>query len=145
MPESVSQSGVYQLVQKLPSLINYFNQPDAACWGDAYVSPEEELMIFRSNRPDGFGGSDLYIIFRTEQNDWSNPVNLGSKIRYPSDELGGDITPDGNYLTFGRDGDIYRGSANFIDQQRETLLTKNYQTYLPCLRKKFDFARPPAA
>lgn len=79
-------------------------------------------MIFRSNRPGGFGGSDLYTTFMTEQNKWSNPMNLGSKINSPSDELGGDITPDGNYLTFGRDGDIYWVSTDFIDRKRKEAL-----------------------
>ncbi len=116
------RNGAYQPVEILPSPINYLNQSDAACWGDAYVSPEEEFMIFRSNRPGGFGGSDLYITFRTEQNKWSNPMNLGSKINTLSDELGGDITPDGNYLTFGRDGDIYWVSAGFIDRKRKEFL-----------------------
>ncbi len=117
--------GVYQEVEKLPRPINYRNQPDTECWGDAYVSPDEEFMIFRSNRPGGFGGSDLYITF-IKENSWSDPVNLGSKINSPSDELGGDVTPDGNYLTFGRNGDIYWVSTGFIDQIRKKFSIKTY-------------------
>ncbi len=117
--EASTATGCIELVKKLPDPINYRNQPDTKCWGDAYVSPDEEFMIFRSNRPGGFGGSDLYITFRTDQNAWSNPVNLGSQINSPSDELGGDVTPDGNYLTFGRDGDIYWVSTGFIDRKRK--------------------------
>ena len=83
------------------------------------MSPDEEFMIFRSNRPGGFGGSDLYVTFIIEENNWSAPVNLGSKINSPSDELGGDVTPDGNYLTFGRNGDIYWVSTGFIDRIRK--------------------------
>ena len=114
------RNGAYQPVEKLPRPINYLNQPDTECWGDAYVSPDEEFMIFRSNRPGGFGGSDLYITFK-KGNIWSDPVNLGSKINSSSDELGGDITPDGKYMTFGRDGDIYWVSADFVTQRKQDL------------------------
>jgi hypothetical protein len=49
-------------------------------------------------------------------------VNLGSKINSSSDELGGDITPDGKYMTFGRDGDIYWVSADFVNQRKQELI-----------------------
>lgn len=72
-------------------------------------------MIFRSNRPGGYGGSDLYITFKNQSDQWTNPKNLGAKINSEHDELGGDITPDGKFLTFSRNGDIYWVSAVFVE------------------------------
>ncbi len=45
-------------------------------------------MIFSSNRPGGFGGKDLWKVTRnSEQESFSNPVNLGSKVNTAGDEL----------------------------------------------------------
>jgi outer membrane protein OmpA-like peptidoglycan-associated protein len=37
--------------------------------------------------PGGFGGSDLYISSKNEQNQWSKPQNLGDKINSEGDEM----------------------------------------------------------
>jgi len=112
--KSEYQNGQYSEIEVVPSPINHMNLDSVACWGDPYVSPDEELMIFRSNREGGYGGSDLYIVFKRKNGKWSEPQNLGSKINSQFDELGADITPDGKYLTFGRNSDIYWVSTNFL-------------------------------
>ena len=111
-------SGDYEDVKILEAPINHMNIVETECWGDPYVARDEDYMIFRSNRSGGYGGSDLYISYKMEKGSWSDPQNLGPNINTKSDELGGDITPDGKYLTFGRDGDIYWVSARFIDRLR---------------------------
>lgn len=45
----------------------------------------DNMMVFTSNRPGGFGGYDLYYS-RFENGSWSAPVNFGSKINTTSDE-----------------------------------------------------------
>lgn len=116
--KSEFKQGKYQNTEILPSPINYQNIEGEECWGDPFVSPKEEYMIFRSNRMGGYGGSDLYITFNMNNGQWSQPKNLGEKINSNFDELGGDITPDGKYMTFGRDGDIYWVSTDFIRLMR---------------------------
>lgn len=45
-------------------------------------------MVFSSNCQGGFGGKDLWKVTRTsEQEPFSNPVNLGSKVNTVGDEL----------------------------------------------------------
>lgn len=52
---------------------------------DPFISPDEDYIIFTSNRPGGYGSNDLYISFY--QNDkWSKPVNLGDGINTSSSE-----------------------------------------------------------
>jgi len=123
--KSTYQNGAYAEVDTLPRPINGMNLVGTEVWGDPYVSPAEDLMIFRSNREAGYGGSDLYITFKTKAGDWSPPQNLGPKINTASDELGGDLTPDGKYLTFGRDGDIYWVSADFVDRMRPSVTARS--------------------
>lgn len=117
--KSEFKHGSYGEIDILPPPINQMNEEDEECWGDPYVSPDESLMIFRSNRKGGYGGSDLYITYKNKEGNWSEPQNVGPHINSADDELGGDITPDGKYLTFGRNGDIYWVSTSFIKELRK--------------------------
>lgn len=45
----------------------------------------ENMMVFASNRPGGFGGFDLYYSL-FEKGKWSAPVNFGRKINTSADE-----------------------------------------------------------
>jgi hypothetical protein len=67
---------------------------------DPYVSPDEGLLIFASNRPGGQGGSDLYISFREAGGAWTDAVNLGKEINSPGPEFSPMLSPDGKYLFF---------------------------------------------
>lgn len=113
------RNGRYLEVEVLDPPINTLNSAESECWGDAYVTPDEKIIIFRSDRPGGFGGSDLYIAYKLKNHEWSEPINLGPHINTASDELSGDLTPDGKYLTFSRNGDIYWVSSHFIKYLKE--------------------------
>ena len=48
---------------------------------NAYVSPEEHLIIFSSfGRADGLGGGDLYISRKDNSGNWTASKNLGASI-----------------------------------------------------------------
>jgi hypothetical protein len=118
------KKGNYEPPVMLPYPINHANTSQT--WGDPFVAPDESYMIFKSNRPGGYGGTDNYISFRKPDGTWTNPKNLGPLINSAYEETAGDITPDGQYMTFGRNGDLYWVSAGFIDSLRET----NFTPYL---------------
>ena len=117
--KSAYRNGQYEKVEVLDKPINHLNSSQEECWGDPFVDKNETMMIFRSNRTGGYGGSDLYITFKSKEGAWSSPKNLGPKINSEFDELGGDITPDGKYMTFGRNGDIYWVSTSFIEKMKK--------------------------
>lgn len=53
---------------------------------NAYVNPEEDLLIFSSfGRHDGLGGGDLYMSRKDSNGQWKPAVNLGAEIN--SDQL----------------------------------------------------------
>jgi hypothetical protein len=48
---------------------------------NAYINPEENLIIFSSfGRSDGFGGGDLYISRKDDSGNWTASKNLGESI-----------------------------------------------------------------
>ncbi len=118
------RKGKYAPPVRLPYPVNYANTGQT--WGDAFVAPDESYMIFKSNRPGGYGGTDNYISYRKPDGSWTNPKNLGPLINSRHEETAGDITPDGKYMTFGRNGDLYWVSAGFIDSLKAT----NFIPYL---------------
>lgn len=55
----------------------------------ASVSTDGHTLYFTSNRPGGFGGTDLYMARRRDKRDdlgWESPVNLGSALNSPFTE-----------------------------------------------------------
>jgi Tol biopolymer transport system component len=51
---------------------------------DPAVSPDELTLYFASSRPDGLGGSDLWMMTRATKHDsWSEPMNLGPMVNSP--------------------------------------------------------------
>ena len=116
--------GIYQKPIKLPTIIN--TGISNRTWADAFIAPNESYIIFNSNRSGGYGDIDLYISYKKENGSWTNPKNLGDKINTSKEDWDGDITPDGKYMTFSRNGDIYWVSTSFIDSLEHT----NFIPYL---------------
>ncbi|MCX6307230.1 MAG: putative Ig domain-containing protein [Bacteroidetes bacterium] len=116
-------NGTYQNRVILPTPVNFIG---SQTWGDPYVSPDESYMIIKSIRDGGFGQNDLYISYFRQDSTWTNPKNLGNVINTPLDETSGDITPDGLYMTYGSNKDLYWVSTSFIDSLKYT----NFVPYL---------------
>ncbi|WP_456459907.1 OmpA family protein [Reichenbachiella sp.] len=84
------------------------------------MNEQGNLLIFASNMPGGFGGSDLYYCTLQSDSSWSKPVNLGKKINTEGNEYF--PTLDGNSLFFSSNGhpgigglDIYQ--TTFINNK----------------------------
>ncbi len=69
-------------------------------------------VIFASNRPGGYGGSDLYISFY-QSGQWSSPENLGDKINTTGDELFPFISKT-RQLYFASDGHVGLGGLDIF-------------------------------
>ncbi len=66
---------------------------------DAYVSPDEDLLIYTSaNREGGYGKGDLYYSLRDKNGNWSKAKNLGPKFNGPGYEFCSYLTRDKKYF-----------------------------------------------
>lgn len=65
-----------------------------------FIAPDENFLLFQSDRPRSFGGNDLYVSFKQEDNRWGKPVNLGETINSSWSDFGPYVSPDGKYLFF---------------------------------------------
>ena len=113
---AIQNSNGYEIPELLPKEINskFFD------W-TPYISPDETYLIFSSNRPssrDNYG--DLYISFKDNDNNWSEPINMGNKINTNKQERFPKISENGQILFFTRAtdnnyDDIFWISSKIID------------------------------
>ena len=81
----------------------YFNSKHYST-GQASLSPDGKVMYFVSDRPGGFGGTDIYKSVKGKDGKWSSPENLGSKINSEGNEMFPYYDAKGGYLFFSSDG-----------------------------------------
>jgi hypothetical protein len=69
---------------------------------NAFIAPDESyLIVSTGNREDTFGGTDYFVVFRSEDDRWSEPINMGEGVNTPGDgEFSPYVSPDGRYFFF---------------------------------------------
>lgn len=84
---------------------------------NAFVAPDESYMIVPAvGMPDAYDGADYYIVFRDENDRWSEPVNMGAMVN--QDNARGwspYVSPDGTAFFFmaTRTGEIEESDWNY--------------------------------
>ena len=79
--------------------------PEVNCGSNrfnVFVAPDEAFAIVPNvGREDAIGGVDYYVVFRSEDDTWSEPINMGPAINQPEGrEWSASLSPDGKYLFF---------------------------------------------
>ena len=75
---------------------------------DPLIAPDGSFIMWASDRPGGFGNTDLYISFRKTSDDaspefqWGDAINMGPLINTPDYEVAPRLSPDGRFLFFDR-------------------------------------------
>ena len=83
------------------------------------LSPDGKAAFFSSDRPDGFGGLDLYITTRQPDGSWSPAFNLGASINTPYDEDSPFISNDNTTLYFSSRGHNSVGGFDLFRSQTD--------------------------
>ncbi len=79
------------------------------------LSPDKRALYFSSNRPGGFGNTDLYVSYRQPNGKWSAAVNMGPHINTAGKEQAPFIHADNATLYFTSDGlPGYGGNDIFV-------------------------------
>ena len=69
---------------------------------NAFIAPDESYIIVPAvGMPDTYDGVDYYIVFRDENDNWSEPVNMGAMVN--QDNAAGYspyVSPDGEQFFF---------------------------------------------
>lgn len=88
---------------------------------NAFVAPDESYLIVPVfGREDSLGGTDYYVVFRNEDDTWTGPINLGSKVNTSENaEWSPYVSPDGKYFFF------MSSRSRFAKSYSEARLTYN--------------------
>ncbi len=78
-----------------------YNNPEYSV-GHPTISKDGQTLVFISDMPGGYGGTDLYMC-KKDGLDWSEPINLGPEINTPENEMFPFIYND-NELYFSSNG-----------------------------------------
>ncbi len=92
----INRMGHWEYAKALP-----FNNK-AWSVGHPAVVPNQNALIFASDQPGGYGGTDLYLVRETEEG-WQQPENLGPLINTAGNEVFPYVTDD-LQLYFSSDG-----------------------------------------
>lgn len=109
-----------------PALLSFCTSGDEL---SPFISSDNQTLYFASDDIDGGqGGYDIYVTYRTGDNTWSAPKNLGPAVNSKSNELFFSIPPieDALYLASDRSGgqgnfDLYRISPNPIKPKPKSI------------------------
>ncbi|MBS1488526.1 MAG: PD40 domain-containing protein [Bacteroidetes bacterium] len=91
--------GKWSEPKPLPGIINSSYRESSVS-----ITPDGNTLYFASERPGGFGGSDIYIATKGSNNQWSRVKNAGTMINTEYDEDGPFIVADTKTLYFSSKG-----------------------------------------
>ncbi|MCP4290774.1 MAG: hypothetical protein GY780_02945 [bacterium] len=99
--------------EELPEILN---EPMGAA--HPCVSPDGALLIFDSRRTikeDDLPYGDFYMSRRTPEGQWGVPLRLPVPLNSPGENICASFSPDGKYLFFTANRDIYWVSAEILE------------------------------
>ena len=114
------KGGKWSNPERLGNEINSKFQEASACF-----SPDQQTLYFSSNRPEGFGGKDLYQVKKLPNQMWSLPKNLGPNINTAYDEDAPFMDVDDQTLYFASKGHKTMGGYDIF---RTSRTGKNWST-----------------
>ena len=76
------------------------------------IAPDGNSIYFASNRPDGYGGIDIYVSYKNEKGFWEEAINLGPSINTKGDDQTPFIHADNQSLYFSSNGRLGFGGSD---------------------------------
>ena len=98
-------NGVWSKAEPLPSPINSVSWESSGCF-----SPDGQFFFFSSDRSEGYGELDIYMVKLDADGKWGRPINLGPEVNTPANEDAPFMHGDGT-LYFGSEG--HKGLGNY--------------------------------
>lgn len=130
-----NEKGKWENIKELPFNSDEFNTAHPA------LSPDEKYLYFASDRPGGFGESDLYKVKINNEDSFGEPENLGKEINTAAKETFPYVTSD-NELFFASDGHLGLGGLDVfaVKIKDNSLYSKVLNVGKPINSEYDDFA-----
>ena len=127
---------------KIGTLVPFIYNSENYSVAHPTVSKNGDMIYFASDKPGGFGGTDLYRCMKLNDGTWGYPINLGPRINTPGNETFPYISPQGNTLYFSSTGhSIFGGlDINKANKSRSHSFERPVNLGVPINSNKDDFA-----
>ncbi len=100
---------------KMLSIKNYYNINP---YVDYYLSNNGQGLLLTIQRDDAVGDQDLYISFKINEYQWTEPINLGTTINSERAEFAPFLAADNKTLFFSSEGHGSYGSSDIFYSKR---------------------------
>jgi hypothetical protein len=69
---------------------------------NAFIDPDERyLIVCMANHPENIGRADYFVCFRSENDTWTDAINMGETINAPGNSVTSPyVSLDGKYFFF---------------------------------------------
>ncbi|BBN83176.1 hypothetical protein PA25_31610 [Pseudoalteromonas sp. A25] len=82
-----------------------------------FIAPDESYIIWDGQRGEDTRNSDLFISFKEPDESWGEAIKFGDNVNTPKNEFAAQLSPDGKYLFFNRNGDNSNVDTYWVDAQ----------------------------
>lgn len=90
---------------QMSTIVDDFNRINTTYWeSQPSISPDGRTLYFSSDRPGGYGGTDIWMSQKQLDGTWGRPVNLGPDVNTKGEERTPSIAFDGRTLYYASDG-----------------------------------------
>jgi Tol biopolymer transport system component len=89
-----------------------------------FISPDEDYLIFDSEDRPNINDYPLFVSFKKQEGSWSGSIYMGNQLGISNASLAR-VTPDGKYLFFKSEGDIYWVDSKIIENLKPENQTRN--------------------
>lgn len=90
---------------RMTKIVDDFTQINTSYWeSQPSISPDGRTLYFVSDRPGGYGGTDVWLTRKRDDGSWGPPLNLGPDVNTKGDERTPSIAFDNRTLYYASDG-----------------------------------------
>ncbi|MEC8327248.1 MAG: serine hydrolase [Pseudomonadota bacterium] len=80
-----------------------------------FIAPDESYVIWDGQRGEDTRNSDLFISFKEPDESWGEAIKFGDNVNTSENEFAAQLSPDGKYLFFNRNGDDRNVDTYWVD------------------------------
>ncbi|WP_371187345.1 serine hydrolase [Thalassotalea maritima] len=107
---STMEYGKLSTPQPFPTVIN------TGTWNaHPFIAPDESYVIWDGQRGEDTRNSDLFISFKELDGTWGDAIKFGDNVNTSENEFAAQLSPDGKYLFFNRNGDDRNVDTYWVD------------------------------
>ncbi len=108
---------------KALKIVNHYNRNKFVCY---HVGVDGNVMLMTVERDDGLGDRDIYVSFRYNDGDWSEPKNVGKTINTSGMEASVFLAADMKTIYFSSDGHRGYGGLDVFMSRRLDFTWQNW-------------------